>query len=227
MVIMRGIELDLPLIIADGFWVAIRHVPVNILGVLFLSSCAVGPLINGDSARSLDRGEYRLDSTLVGYSDSSGEGVVFTPMLRFSYGLTPTWDTGFQTELKTMTLTSKYTFIDSKKEAGVSLAALLGLVYAGSELSYFGGGILSYLVRGVEPYLALRYNLVNYDREFFDAAFFEEPPDLHFGFVSANFGFLYWWTESVAWGGEVVAWSSSSLATKRSTMASFQISFLF
>ncbi len=195
--------------------------------LFFYSGCAVGPLVNGTSARSLNKGHYRLDSSLVVYPDSSGDSMNFTPVVRFLYGLNRSWDLGLQTELKTVTLSSKYSFMDSQKADGLSLAGIGGIVFAGSELSYFVGGIASYLYRGIEPYIACRYNLVNYDREFFDGSFFFRSPDLHFSFVSFHGGLLYWWTPVVAWGGELVAWSPDSLPTNRNVMVSFQISFLF
>lgn len=191
------------------------------------SSCAIGPLTNGGTARSLGRGHYRIDSTLVNYLESGNSSVVQTPVIRLTYGLTPSWDLGIQTELNTFTINSKHNFIDSGKNTGISLAALLGIALGGSELSYSAGGIVSYLFSSSEPYMVLRYNLVNFDQELYNSAFFESPPDLHFSFVSANIGYLYWWTQSVALGGEIILWSPQSFPAKPHSMVSVQISFVF
>ncbi len=114
------------------------------LELVFLSSCAIGPLVSHDTARTVGKSNHEL---IGGYGDA---GYAF----KWNYGLNDNLDFGLHLESLSIGLRAKYAFINNKE--GWSFATALG---TGSSLGgshYYGDIVGSYLVGSWEPYGTIR-----------------------------------------------------------------------
>lgn len=112
--------------------------------LIFLSGCAIGPIVSHETARTVGDSNHELAG---GYGMA---GLAF----KWNYGLTENLDLGFHYESLSMGVRAKYAFINNP--TGWSLASALG---AGSSLGgshYYADLIASYLVGSFEPYGTLR-----------------------------------------------------------------------
>lgn len=111
---------------------------------LFLSSCAVGPLVIHETARTVGNSK----SELVGGLGRAGF------VAKWNYGLTENLDFGVHWESLSLGIRAKYAFINS--EAGWSFATALGTGGSLGGSHYYGDIIGSYVHGKWEPYSTLR-----------------------------------------------------------------------
>lgn len=118
---------------------------VATFGFLFLSACAVGPLMDHESARTVGAGAADL---VGGYGMAGFVG-------KFNYGLSDRWDLGLQWESLSMGVRIKYGIIDNQSK-GWSLAAAAGTGFSAGGSHYYGDLMGSYLFGTWEPYTMFR-----------------------------------------------------------------------
>lgn len=119
---------------------------------LILSSCAFGPLVTHETARSLGSGNHDL---LGGYGSADY-------VIKWNVGLSENWDMGIQYESLSLGLRFKYAVINNK-ENGFSLAGALGIGSSLGGSHYYGDIMTSYLTGWWEPYSNLRLVHVTID----------------------------------------------------------------
>lgn len=110
----------------------------------FYSGCAVGPLVNHETARTVGNSNHEL---IGGYGQA---GYV----LKWSYGLTENLDLGLHWESFSLGYRLKYAFQSKQSGGSLAFAAGQGASIGGSH--YYGDIIASYLSGSWEPYSALR-----------------------------------------------------------------------
>ncbi|PWU18323.1 MAG: hypothetical protein C5B49_07360 [Bdellovibrio sp.] len=195
-------------------------------GLLIQTGCMTAPLGQGTSARSLGSGKLSFDTNINIYYDPNRDQGTYFPNVQLGYGLNDNLDFLVRTELETATLIPKYSFINASE--GFSWAGEVGLSFIGGRTSYMIGTLISAKLRSWEPYLGLRYNVVNFDSTQIDTTYFQMPPDLRFTFFSAIPGFHYWLTPVTAAGAEMVLLPpSDTVQFKRQQLYTVQFKFLF
>ncbi|AZZ35438.1 hypothetical protein CIK05_01030 [Bdellovibrio sp. qaytius] len=116
-----------------------------VLGFLFLSSCAVGPLVSHETARTVGNSK----SELIAGGGQAGF------VAKWNYGLTENLDFGVHWESLSLGIRAKYAFINNK-EAGWSFATALGTGESIGGSHYYGDIMGSYLDEKWEPYTIVR-----------------------------------------------------------------------
>lgn len=119
---------------------------------LFLSGCAVGPLVLHETARSVGDNASEF---VAGYGQAGY-------MLKWNYGVTQNFDFGIHWESLSFGVRGKYSFINGRS-GGLSAAAAIG---AGSSLGgnhHYGDLMVSYLTGMFEPYATARFVQVSTD----------------------------------------------------------------
>lgn len=111
---------------------------------MFLSGCAVGPLVSHETARTVGDGNHEL----VGGFGQAGYA------FKWNYGLSDNLDLGLHYESLSIGLRSKYVFI--KDEDNWSVAGALGTGASVGGSHYYGDVIASYLTGAWEPYGTIR-----------------------------------------------------------------------
>jgi hypothetical protein len=112
--------------------------------IVLISGCAVGPLVNHETARTV--GESKNEFT-AGYGQAGY-------LIKWNYGFNKDLDVGLHLETLSVGVRAKYAFINAKE--GFSLAAALGTGSSIGGSHYYGDLIGSYLVNSFEPYSTLR-----------------------------------------------------------------------
>jgi hypothetical protein len=106
--------------------------------------CAVGPLVNHETARTVGKNEHEL---IGGYG-------VAGYVVKWNYGMKENLDLGFQYESFSIGLKLKYSFINSTE--GLSLAAAIGTGWsAGGDHRYLDL-MSSFKGERIEPYVTIR-----------------------------------------------------------------------
>lgn len=123
----------------------------NSIFVLLMTGCAVGPLVNHESARTVGLSNHEL---IGGYGNAGYA-------LKWNYGLTENLDFGIQYESLSIGLRAKYAFINSS--AGFSLAAALGAGTSVGGSHQYADLIGSQLSGAWEPYGTFRFVHVKTD----------------------------------------------------------------
>ncbi|HLT21786.1 MAG TPA: hypothetical protein VKZ84_00010 [Bacteriovoracaceae bacterium] len=125
-----------------------------VLAFLFiLTSCAVGPLVSHETARTVGDNNHEI----IG---SYGEAGVAA---KWNYGLTENFDFGIQWESLSAGLRAKYAFLNFSEGFSMAVAGGAGLSEGGSH--YYGDLMLSYRSGFWEPYATVRIVHVDTDPE--------------------------------------------------------------
>lgn len=139
------------------------------------SACAVGPLVQHETARSVGEGSHDL---VGGYGQA---GIV----AKWNYGITENFDFGMQYESLSFGVRAKYAIVNGKS-GGFSLAGAVG---AGSSIGgnhmYFDI-MTSYLAGTFEPYATARFVQVSTDPADFRNA---DTGEIAFTVQSANYNY--------------------------------------
>ncbi len=114
------------------------------MAVAAAPGCAVGPLVNHETAKTVGRSHHEL----VGGYGAAGY------VVKWNYGLTENLDLGLHWESLSIGVRAKYAFVNNEK--GWSLAAGLGTGVSAGGSHYYGDLIGSHMVGSWEPYGALR-----------------------------------------------------------------------
>jgi hypothetical protein len=123
----------------------------------FFAGCAVAPLSNHVTGRSLGKGNSSLDAgTTIGNGRQP-----WLPTLKYAIGLNDNLDFGAVYEVISIGLWTKYAFIN-RKEQGFSLAGIGGAGLSGTGEYLYTGPVFSYRFKHVEPYIVSRFNYVRY-----------------------------------------------------------------
>jgi hypothetical protein len=188
---------------------------------LLLTSCAIGPLVSHETARTVGDSKHEL----VGGYGSGGLA------LKWNYGLSKNLDLGVQMESYSMGIRAKYAFINASE--GFSLAAALGTgLSVGGSHSY--GDILASVKNGNwEPYATLRMVHVKTDPvDFKDEStgrFDFKVDSLNYNYGQFILGTRYWfspkWLLSVEGSTLFSASSGLSLANTLLLGAAFGYRF--
>lgn len=161
---------------------------------LVFSSCAIGPLMSFETARTLGRGHHEF---VGGYGQA---GAAF----KWNFGVSENLDFGLQQEAFSFGFRAKYSFIN-QKTAGFSFAGAVGVGGNPGGSHQYGDLLFSYLDEAWEPYGTLRVVHVNVD-----AVDFKDEntgrttfrfPENEFTYGEAMLGTRYWfnpqWSLSV------------------------------
>lgn len=117
-----------------------------------LSACAIGPLVGGETARTVGDGKHEL---VVGGGQQPYS-------LKWNHGFSKDFDLGLQIESVSMGVRAKYA-LTQQASSGLSLALALG---AGSSIGgqhTYGDFLVSYLTGVFEPYGTFRYTAIKTD----------------------------------------------------------------
>lgn len=117
---------------------------IFLLFSVFLSGCAIGPLVSHETARTVGNSNHEL---IGGYGQAGH-------ILKWNYGLTENLDLGLHWESLSIGVRAKYAFINNK--SGLSLASALGTGDSLGGSHYYGDIIGSYLTGSWEPYGTVR-----------------------------------------------------------------------
>lgn len=124
--------------------------------LFFLTSCAVGPLVSHETARTVGDNKHEFVGS---YGDA---GVA----LKWNYGLTKNFDFGIQWESLSMGIRAKYAFLNYSE--GFSMAIAGGTGFSAGGDHYYGDLMLSYRSGFWEPYITGRIVHVDTDPQEFD-----------------------------------------------------------
>ncbi|MCB0415413.1 MAG: hypothetical protein KDD50_13845 [Bdellovibrionales bacterium] len=190
--------------------------PCSVLLLLLLSvvnfvGCAVGPFSEGQTARSLKKGQLEIVTQLEAIEDE--DGVNASPVGHIQYGVSDRFDISAKTEFQTYSFGSKYSFVNSM-DRGYSAATIFNLILASSQISYQMGIIQSYKTKYFEPYISVKYNLANINPADFDKTFFKSSSDLSFNFLTHSYGLKIWITQDVSVGPELTILEKPSGSTE-------------
>ena len=132
-----------------------EKIVTDIILCLFISGCAIAPLSNSFTGRSIGKKKVQLEGGAV----ALGTGM---PAFKFTYGLLHDFDLGLQYDSFSFGLFSKYSLINPENK-GFALAGLFGggVTIEGNYL--YVGPALSYKTGMFEPYFVTRFNYVVYD----------------------------------------------------------------
>lgn len=146
-----------------------------LLLAFLLSGCAVGPLVNHETARTLGKANNEV---VAGYGSA---GYV----LKWNFGLAEKWDIGLHWESLSIGLRAKHSFL-LNNETGWSLAVALGTGSSIGGSHYYGDLMASHLSGAWEPYATFRAVKVKTDPlEFKD----EDTGETDFKIDSENFSY--------------------------------------
>jgi hypothetical protein len=123
----------------------------SLLFIIFLSGCAVGPLVSHETARTVGNSNHEF---VGGYGQA---GYV----LKWNYGLTENLDLGLHWESLSIGIRAKYSFINNT--SGWSIASAIGTGSSIGGSHYYGDIIGSYLTGDWEPYGTVRFVHVKND----------------------------------------------------------------
>ncbi len=135
----------------------IRALVLSALLTVF-TGCAVAPLSNHTTARTLGKGNSSLDA---GSTIGAGRQP-WIPTLKYSLGLNDNLDFGASYEVISIGLWGKYAFIN-RKDTGFSLAALGGAGFSNTGEYLYLGPIFSYKTKHFEPFFISRFNYVRFE----------------------------------------------------------------
>lgn len=125
---------------------------IALLLAMVLGGCAVGPLVQHETARSVGDGNHEL---VGGYGNA---GIV----AKWNYGISENFDFGMQYESLSFGVRGKYSVIN-RESGGFSLAGAFGAgTSIGGNHMYFDI-MTSYLTGAFEPYATARFVQVSTD----------------------------------------------------------------
>jgi len=159
---------------------------LTILSTTILAGCAVGPLVNHETARTVGKSNHEL----IGGYGQAGYAI------KWNFGLTENLDLGLHWETLSIGLRLKYAFINNKQ--GWSLASALGTGSSIGGRHYYGDIIGSYMIESWEPYGALRIVHVKNDPVEFkdkDTGYVDfTVPSVNYNYGQFILGTRYWFT---------------------------------
>jgi len=171
---------------------------ILLIGLLFLSGCAITPLTQGGPARPLGKGALEAGLQWSGYRHSTGS-YVLVPMGKVRYGLTDEWTLAAQSELKTVSLSGQNAYYRDA-ESGWFASVEAGFAYVAASFSPFVGHWVSAKKGNWEPFLGLQLFLANLEPGQFAPSFFTVIPPFHGFFALASVGTRYWITADLGVG---------------------------
>lgn len=155
-----------------------------LLGVFLLSGCALGPLANHETARSVGNSKHEL---IVGAGQSGWVG-------KWNYGLTEDLDLGIHYESLSLGVRAKYSFLNSNNGWSIAGALGTGTNIGGSHT--YGDFMVSHMSGTWEPYATFRYVSVKTDPvEFKDT----DTGELHFTIDTPNFNYGHYFLGTRIW----------------------------
>ena len=163
-----------------------------ILLALFAPGC-LAPLSSSFVGRSAGAGRVELDGGAV-----SVNGAI--PAFKCAVGLSSAFDLGVQLESASLGGFAKYSFINNQ-EQGFSLAGVVGAGAVASGSYFYGGPVLSYKAKSVEPYFVARFNVVHYGESdnIFENVSWEAGTYTYFQFT---LGTIFWVTGHIGFNIE-------------------------
>lgn len=180
---------------------------ISLLIPIFMSGCAVAPLLTQKSGRSLGKNNWVTELSVLPSLGAS-----------LNYGVTEDLDIGvlIESQLGTVySLYGKYSFVNNEKKWSVALGggAFMGVGF-GESSGFFLGPIVSYKADSVEPYLNLRYNYVSWKPGILTSDEQSDSliklsdwlSDINFSYVQADFGINFWVSEKFAITPNGKAW---------------------
>ncbi len=158
-----------------------------ILLALSASGC-LAPLSSSFIGRSAGAGKVELDGGAVSVGGA-------LPAFKCAVGLSSAFDLGVQLESASLGGFAKYSFINNQ-EQGFSLAGVVGAGAVASGSYFYGGPVLSYKAKSVEPYFVVRLNVVHYGEpdDFFEDISWEAGTYTYFQFT---LGGILWVTRNI------------------------------
>ncbi len=180
-----------------------KKLNILLLPFIFTTSCAVGPLMFHETARTVGDSNHEL----VGGAGQAGL------LFKWNYGLSENLDLGIQFESLSLGLRAKYAFINSG-ENGFSLASGAGIGFSVGGSHYYGDLIGSYFFEKWEPYTGLRLvHAKNDDREIksSNSALDFTIEETQYNYGQITLGTKFWFSKS--W---VLSAEASSIFSKSS-----------
>lgn len=175
---------------------------------MLLTSCAIGPLVSHETARTVGNSKHEV---LGGYGHAGY-------IIKWNYGLSDNLDLGLHWESFSIGLKAKYSFINAQ-ESGLSLAAALGTGASIGGSHYYGDLMMSYLSKKWEPYSTLRFVRVKSDEmEFND----EETGERVFTIDSSRYSYGQFFLGTRYWLNQ--HWLLSLEASSIFTLSSVEVS---
>jgi hypothetical protein len=164
-----------------------RNASVVLLLALLASGC-LAPLSSNFTARSLGPGKVEVDGGVLTLSGA-------LPACKIAVGLLSNFDLGFQMESASLGVFGKYSFVNNR-ERGFSVAGVLGVGAVASGSYAYGGPVLSYKSKSLEPYFVARLNYVHYGRseDTFSDVHWEAGTYTYFQFT---LGTIFWVTGNI------------------------------
>jgi hypothetical protein len=190
-----------------------------ILVVCLSTSCAMAPLSNHYTGRSLGKGNMRLN---IG---ATGNVRVLTAQLQ--YGINENLDLIAQYETVNFGAILKYSFLNNQE--GLAAAVMAAYGSSGDGTYYYGGATASIKLGMFEPYVAGRYNSVQYKTSSVDLGFLGDTPiaagsyNYMYYTAGANLHFLDWMGLSVEAGFLGTDWPGSGTAAILSAALMFTL----
>ena len=120
--------------------------------ILFFSSCAIGPLVSHETARTVGDSNHEI------VAGGGQAGYVF----KWNYGLSKNFDIGLHWESLSVGIRAKYAFLN-QQSGGMSMALALGTGSSIGGSHNYGDVMLSYLTGAWEPYATARFVQVKND----------------------------------------------------------------
>ncbi|UOF02645.1 hypothetical protein [Bdellovibrio reynosensis] len=165
---------------------SIFHFLFFILCAAALGGCALGPLANHETARSVGKGMHEL---------SFGAGNA-PPFFKWSYGATENFDLGLHAEATSIGIRGKYSFINQTQ--GVSFAGALGIGNSIGGSHQYGDLLVSGVYNWFEPYGAVRYAHVNTDpfelKDKDTGNVFFETDEYEYNYAQVFLGSRFWFS---------------------------------
>jgi len=166
----------------------------HIIFLFCLTSCAVGPLVSHESARTVGKSNHELAG---GYGNA---GLA----LKWNYGLSDNFDLGVQLESLSLGLRAKYSFLNMKEGWSFATAGGLGSSVGGKH--YYVDLMTSYFSGKWEPYTTLRAVHVKTDPVEFndeDTGMLNFTVDrIHYNYGQLMLGSRFWFTQKFFFSGE-------------------------
>ncbi len=192
-----------------------------LLLVSFTTSCAVGPLVFHETARTVGFTNHEL----IGGAGQAG--LVF----KWNYGLTENLDLGIQFESLSLGIRAKYAFINGG-ENDFSLASAVGTGFSIGGSHYYGDLIGSYFFEKWEPYMGLRLVHAKNDNKEIktnSSALNFTIEETQYNYGQITFGTKYWFSKSwmLSVEGSSIFSTSSGLLANSNLFAGFALGYKF
>jgi hypothetical protein len=175
-----------------------------ILALFLCAGCAVAPLSNHISARTNGRSESLLSAGSTIGAGNRG----WVPSIKYSVGLSDSFDLGFQYEVVEYGAWGKYQLLGGRE--GFALAGLAGMGLSFTGFYGYLGPVLSWKSGIFEPYFVERVNYVDYPEASVNV---QNVGEVHvdpgsYRYLQHTLGFFLWPVHSVGFGLEASAFTT-------------------